>query len=118
MSFRTKIQSQYRQFVRFFQMYLFPTWLGSTPTKVVVTCLVFIVGVCYIFEISILSTSGYIISSLEKQVATEQNTIQKLQTEIAMNQSMVSIQKRLPSLGMVPVPGITRLNNSAAVARR
>lgn len=84
-----------------------PAWLFHARTKFALVAVVPVLVFGYIFQINNVSTSGYTIHTLERQVATVAEETQRLSTQVAESQSMVSIQKRLPELAMVKTPVVT-----------
>ena len=118
MSIRLRIRYQFRHFFNSFRVITLPAWVTGVTTKIVVVGLAVVLGIGYIFQTSSLSTSGYVTHTLEKQVASAQNEIQKLEAEVAANQSLTNIQKRLPEVQMVQVASIKYISTDAAMAKR
>lgn len=93
--------------------------LVNTKIKLFVFGLIPALAFGYVYQINTVSTSGYIINTLEKNVAKMSIETQRLETEVAEHQSMVSIQKRLPELAMTAAQKIKFVNAAATpVAQR
>lgn len=97
-----------------------PAWLFDFRTKVALVALVPLLALAYLIQINNVSTSGYVIHTLEKQVSTVSQETVNLQTELAEHQSMVSIQKRLPELSMTKAEKVNFLSTiqTTPVAQR
>lgn len=104
----------------FFNSFSLPSWCCTVRAKASVLGLVVLTGTGYIFETNALTTSGYVIHKLEKQVATEEAEIDRLKTEVASYQSMASIQARLSEVALVPANRVAfkHLPADTAVAKR
>jgi len=118
MSIRLRIRYQFRQFFNSFRAITLPAWVTGATAKILVVGLTVVLGVGYIFQTNSLSTSGYVTHTLENKVATAQNEIQKLEAAVAANQSLSSIQKRLPEVNMVEVASVKYISTDAAMAKR
>ncbi len=118
MSLKLQISYQCRHFLQFLHSLALPKWLVCARAKIIAIALILLLGVGYIFQTNKLSTSGYVIHDLEKSVISAQNEIQKIESEVAMNQSLASIQKRLPEAKMIPLSGIKYIVVDTAMAKR
>lgn len=76
-------------------------WLLGTTCRAVLLTILLVFGFMYVVQTSSLSTKGYEINDLEKQIQALEQESQRLELEIASNRSMNSIQERLVSLNMV-----------------
>lgn len=93
--------------------------LFSTSFRMSVGIFVLVFGVLYILKTTSVSTKGYIISDLEKQVATLEYENRKMDVEVAKLKSMQSLQERIASTDLVAVANVDYLNVlDGAVARR
>lgn len=78
-----------------------------------------LLGVLYLMQTSTVSTKGFALQDLEKQVAKLEQENRKIEVSIAEFSSMKSIQERLDGLDLVPVEEIAYANdNGTTVARR
>lgn len=95
-----RFRYQYSQMLQFADTFAMPNWMFDVKTRlfVVVTIGALVFG--YLFQINNLSTSGYMINTLEKRLSNVSEQTDKLKTEVASYQSMASIQRRLSSLSM------------------
>jgi len=84
--------------------------LFSTSFRVSVGIFVLIFGVLYILKTTSVSTKGYMISDLEKQVATLEYENRKMDVEVAKLKSMQSLQERIASTDLVAVANVDYLN--------
>ena len=80
-------------------------WLLGTTFRAVLLTVVLMFGFMYVVKTSSLSTKGYEISDLERQIQILEQSNQRLELEIASHRSMNSIQRRLASLNMVGAGG-------------
>lgn len=97
-----------------------PAWLFDIRTKIALVMMIPVLAVGYLMQINSVSTSGYVIHTLEKKVSVVSQETDNLQTQVAEHQSMVSIQKRLPEMAMTKADKVTFLNvvNATPVAKR
>lgn len=75
-------------------------------------------GILYVMQTTEVSTKGYVINDLEKQVHLLKQETRKLEVEIAKNSSMQSIQSRLINTDLVSIAQveyITPIGNAVAV---
>ena len=95
------------------------TWLFRTATRAGLGVLVVVFGLLYLVEINSISTKGYDINDLEKNVRLLERENEKLEVEIASFSSMNSIQTRLQGMNFVPADDIKYVSvQNGAVARR
>ncbi len=118
MSLKLRIRYQFHHFFNSIRAFTLPAWLTGTSARIIIIGLVIVLGIGYIAETNSLSTSGYIIHNLESQVSSAQNGVQKLESEVAANQSLASIKKRLSEVKMAPVARIKYISTDAAMAKR
>jgi hypothetical protein len=120
MSLEARLRYQYNNLLSLADALSLPQWMFSLPARLVMLALIVVFSVGYVFQISALSTSGYVIHGLEKKVALVSSETQKLSTEVASYQSMASIQKRLNELSMRSASTITFVKASprTSVAER
>ena len=90
----------------------------TTPFRVILLALCVACGILYVAHMSAMSTKGYDIAGLQKQIATLQGENERLAVEIAKNSSMSNVQSRLAMLQLVPVDHVDYVNVGASVARR
>lgn len=91
--------------------------LGSSCRFVLVFVIIF-VGVLYVMQTSNLSARGYEIGDLQKQITLLEQDNQKLEYEIANQQSMKNLEQRVKKLNLVAVGDIEYaklLGNEVAV---
>lgn len=76
-------------------------------------------GTMYVLQTTAVSTKGYVISDLERQVRTLKQETKQLNVDIATHSSMKSIQARLENHNLVSVGQVTYINPvGSAVAIR
>lgn len=93
--------------------------LVSTSFRYFLIVIIAVVGTLYVIQTTGVSTKGYEISSLEKQLSTLEQETKKLDVQIAQHQSMQNIQERLKRIGMEPASEMVYLaKNPGAVAKR
>ncbi len=119
MRLKRQLEYQTRHFLHFLQTIELPVALLSPRLKRGLFMAVIVFGIGYVFQMSSLSTSGYVIQDLEKQIAGLNSEQQKLDVAVATGQSMASIQERLPHLRLTPIAKIehVQLTTQTALAR-
>ncbi len=80
-------------------------WLYGTTFRALLLTVFLVFGLMYVVQTSSLSTKGYEINDLEKQIQVLEQENQRLELQIASNRSMNSIQERLVGLNMVEAGG-------------
>lgn len=76
-------------------------------------------GAGYITAMSNVSTKGYEMREVEREIAEHKEANQRLRLEIAQHRSLGSIQSRIATIGLVPVEGITYISlEGSSVAQR
>lgn len=94
-------------------------WLPTTTLRLLFLLIFSICGLLYVIETSAVSTTGYEITAIQKQINNLEQENQRLQFDIATHRSMKSIQERLRSLNLVAVADAEYINGSRmTVARR
>ena len=92
-----------------------PSALTGKVARGFLASLVVASALAYAFQINTLSTSGYQIHALEKQMSGLQGEIQKLDTDIAAAQSLTSIQKRLAGTGLLLANSAPQLKSTGDI---
>ncbi len=94
-------------------------WIVSTSCRCVMLGMVVLFGFLYILETNAVSTKGYEISDLERQVESLQQEQQRVAVQIAQYQSMKSIEERMVGMNLVAAADVQYVNVvGTAVARR
>jgi hypothetical protein len=101
MSLKRQIQFKYQNLMHSLQTISVPAWLTSRTARLGLFSVIFIFSIAYIINTAASATTGYQVHELEKQTATLQTEVQKLQVEIADSSSINSISSRLVKLNMV-----------------
>ena len=112
MRLKRQLEYQTRHFLHFLFTLQLPEWLQSRQLKLGLTGAVMVMGLGYIFQTSSLSTSGYVIHEMENHVTELKVEQQKLEVAVASARSMASIQKRLPTLHLVPVTKMEHMSGT------
>ncbi len=73
----------------------------STTFRSVLATLVVVFGFMYVWQTNTVSTKGYLISDLEKNIQELEYETRKLEVDIAKHTSMKSIQERLSGIDLV-----------------
>lgn len=94
-------------------------WMRGTRVRMFLVALIALFGVLYIGQTSSVSTKGFEISDLQKQIRELEQQTRSIDVEIAQHRSMVSIQNRLSDKGFVPAgqPQYIDVVGSAVVRR-
>lgn len=98
------------------ESFTLPAWVWNGLTKGIVASLIVVVGLGYLFQINNLSTSGYIVNTLEKEVAAVNDETEKLASQVAEEQSLTSVQKRLQGIAMVKATDIRYIESTEKTA--
>lgn len=85
----------------------------STPLRVLVLAALVTVGISYVWQISQVSTQGYYLKDLERQVSILEKQNEKLSFEMAELNSMARIESAAKTLGMVKSDSIVYLTQTA-----
>lgn len=94
-------------------------WFLGTACRFVFGALVVIFGVMYVAQTNAISTKGYTMQDIERQIQALEQENQKLEFEIANHRSMQSIQSRLSNLNLVATDSVKYVTlTGSAVARR
>ncbi len=118
MSIKRQLQFKYQNLLHSLQTISLPSWMTSRTARLAVLSVIFIFSIAYIINTAASATTGYQVNELEKQTATLQNDVQKLQIEIADNSSINNISSRLAKLNMVEVSNVKYLSvKNTAVAK-
>ncbi len=75
----------------------------STTFRFTALLFMLVFGVLYVMQTSSVSTKGYDINELQRQITKLEQDNQRLEFEIATNRSMQSIQQRLSGMDLVAV---------------
>jgi hypothetical protein len=119
MSIRLRVRYQVRSVARFFDSFSVPAFLTGLGARFCLVAVVVMLSVGYIVQISHLSTGGYEIAKLEKEISKLSDESERLTTEVAEYQSISNVQKRLQGLSMVPAQNIKYVKlGDTAVAQR
>ncbi len=106
MSLKRRLENQYQQFTFAVKTITLPAWFSHSLVKAGLVSVTILFGVLYLLQTSNTATSGYEIRNLEKQADALSAEIQKVEIAVAEESAMPNIQKRLSSVGMVPVEKI------------
>lgn len=120
MSYALELRSHSRSFTQVFSSFTVPAFLTGTAARFTVAIVVVALVVGYIMQIGILTTSGYEIATLERQVDALSSDTEKLSSTLASYQAISSVEKRLEPGSMIPASNITHIKSisEAAVAQR
>ena len=93
--------------------------LLSNTFRVFLFVFILVFGVLYVVNLSTMSTKGYDMTALQKQITGLERENQKLEIKIAKYSSMQSIQERLDGMEMVSADNVEYATiMGTAVARR
>lgn len=73
----------------------------STTFRAVLSLCVVLFGFMYVWQTNTVSTKGYMISDLERQIQDLEHETRRLEVDIAKHTSMRSIQERLSEVDLV-----------------
>ena len=94
-------------------------WFFSATCRFVFGAFVVVFGVMYVAQTNAISTKGYTMNDIEKQIQALEQENQKLEFEIATHRSMQSIQSRLLNLDLVAADSVKYVTlTGSTVARR
>ncbi|HSR88894.1 MAG TPA: hypothetical protein VLK22_00650 [Candidatus Udaeobacter sp.] len=109
MSIKRQIKFKYLGLIDSLQTLSLPRWLNSGTTRFGLLVIIFFFGIAYVVKTTASATSGYQVHELEKQTASLETEVQKIQVEIADNSSINNISSRVAKLNMVEVSGVKYL---------
>lgn len=94
-------------------------WLFSASSRLILGVLAAGLGVFSLVKMSVVSTAGYDIAALERQIRALEEENRRLEFSIAHYRSMGSIQERLAVLNFVPLGEVSYISVAGnTVARR
>jgi len=94
-------------------------WRFSSSTRTAMLVGVIVLSFFYLFQINTVSSKGYEVSELERQITDLERETKQLEVDIATHSSMQSIQERLGTLDMVAVDSVEYVTPvGSSVARR
>lgn len=99
MSIKLRLKYRYRSLRQFVESIRLPAWVWSNWTKGVVSVLIVISAVGYMFQINSVGTSGYALHTLEQRIASANDDMQKLNSELATAESLANVEERLKASG-------------------
>ncbi|MBI5729451.1 MAG: hypothetical protein HY983_04420 [Candidatus Magasanikbacteria bacterium] len=99
MSIKLRLKYRYRSVRQFVASVSMPAWIWTGSTKGAVAVLIAVVGIGYMFQTNTIGTSGYVVQTLEQQIATVNDETRKLNSELATAESLANIKERLKGLG-------------------
>ncbi|MEK7647755.1 MAG: hypothetical protein AAB384_01810 [Patescibacteria group bacterium] len=79
----------------------------STGARILVLSLIAVIGVAYIGVMSSVSTKGYELKRVEREVTALRDTNERMQIHIAEQGSLRRVSERVRNLNMVPIDGVT-----------
>jgi cell division protein FtsL len=93
--------------------------LLSNTFRVCLSVFILVFGVLHVINLSTMSTKGYDMTKLQKQITSLERENQKLEFKIAKYSSMQSIQERLNNMDMVVADNVEYVTiMGTTVARR
>ncbi len=92
---------------------------GSKTVRIALCSVIIALGIGYSVVISNVSTKGYELTDVERQITQLREENQKLRLSVAEFRSLSTVQKRMQALGMVPVDEVTyvAVGGSSVAAR-
>ncbi|MFA7244982.1 MAG: hypothetical protein WC070_02230 [Candidatus Magasanikbacteria bacterium] len=91
----------------------------STSFRISLFAFILVFGVLYILKTTSVSTKGYVISDLEKQVANLEYENRKMDVQVAKYKSMQNLQARISETDLVIVSNVAYLDIfDSSVAKR
>lgn len=89
-------------------------------TRVLAMAFLVVSALGYISASSALSTKGYEMKEVERDISALREEVQHLQIFIAQHRSLARVQSRIPSLGLVPLDTISYVDirTGASFAQR
>lgn len=81
--------------------------VASTGARVLVFTLIAVIGVAYIGVMSSVSTKGYELKRVEREVTALRDSNERMQIHIAEQGSLRRVRERVQALRMVPIDGVT-----------
>ncbi|MFH1789874.1 MAG: hypothetical protein ABH832_02290 [bacterium] len=119
MSFKRKVEFQYRSVCRFFLSFRMPTWITCKAMRLFLLSIIIFFGSAYIIKTASSASGGYEMQKYEGHINSLQEEIKKIESSIAEESSMAIISKRLEGLDMVQVDKVVLLDSQVgSVAKR
>lgn len=112
MSFKRQLQFKYQNFINAIRTITLPSWMTGVSSRATLSILVLLLGSAYIFQTNSAATRGYEMASLEKQIASLDSDIQKINVAVAKESSLSVLDVKLKNTQMVAVGTVKHLNVS------
>lgn len=93
-------------------------WRQKTACRTVMLGLCIAVGVLYVVQMSGVSTKGYDIAQLQKEIQALENENQRLAVEIAKHSSITRVRERMGEMKLVAADTYVFVSTGKTVARR
>lgn len=94
-------------------------WMLSKTCRLGLVAVIAVLGITYVTQTSAMSTKGYDINELQREVKVLQRDNQRLEVKIAQYRSMQHIQSSLQNMNLVAAGDITYITPAGnTVARR
>jgi len=119
MSLKRQLQFKYQNFVNALKSFSLPGWMTGVACRATLSAVVLLLGSAYVFQTSSAATRGYEMANLERQMASLETDMQKINVAVAKASSLTVLDAKLKDSKMVAVSTVKHLNvNSGEMALR
>ena len=122
MTLRRKIRYQTDYYKRVIQSvargFVVPEWFSTLAPRVICIIVLVVFSFAYIWQVTSAAGSGYEMRDLQTKVENLRADIQKLDVDLASNNALTNLQKRVQTIRMTPVFSISYIESGAAVVAK
>lgn len=95
-----------------------PEWFSTLAPRIVCIAVLVVFSLAYIWQVTSAAGSGYEMRDLQTKVEGLRADIQKLNVNLASNNALTNLQKRVNALNMTSVANITYIEPATAIVAK
>jgi hypothetical protein len=98
--------------------FVVPEWFSTLAPRVICIVVLVVFSFAYIWQVTSAAGSGYEMRDLQTKVENLRVDIQKLDVNLASNNALTNLRKRVQTIGMAPVTNIFYIESGATVVAK
>lgn len=98
--------------------FIVPVWFSTLAPRVICIVALLTFSFAYIWQVTSAAGSGYEMRDLQTKVENLRADIQKLDVDMASNNALTNLRKRVQMIRMTPVVNIAYIESSATVVAK
>jgi hypothetical protein len=122
MTLRRKIryQTDYykRVMISIARGFIVPEWFSTLAPRVICIVVLVVFSLAYIWQVTSAAGSGYEMRDLQTKVENLRADIQKLDVNLASNNALTNLRKRVQMIQMAPIANIIYIESGATVVAK